>query len=48
MAYEEHPFCTTPPDDTAVWRYTDFVKFADLLEHQRLWLSRADTLDDAE
>ena len=46
MGYEEHPRCVTPPDDTVVWRYIDFVKLIDLLENSRLWFTRVDSLDD--
>jgi hypothetical protein len=46
MPYEEHPKTQTPPDETVVWRYMDFVKFVDLLERSSLWFTRADKLDD--
>lgn len=46
MGYEENPSVLTPPDDTVVWRYMNFIKFIDLLEKSRLWFARADLLDD--
>jgi hypothetical protein len=41
-----HPDLETPADDTVIWRYMDFAKFVQLLEHQALWLARADTFED--
>jgi len=46
MAYQEHPHCETPADDAVVWRYTDLLKFIDLLVNKTMWFSRADLLDD--
>lgn len=46
MRYEPHPTFKTPPDRTPVWRYVDFLKFADLLERRALWFSRLDKLED--
>jgi len=46
VPYEEHPKAQTPPDEAAVWRYMDFVKFVDLLERSSLWFTRADKLGD--
>ncbi|MGA2325479.1 MAG: DUF2971 domain-containing protein [Bryobacteraceae bacterium] len=46
MPYEPHPVFKTPPDRTTVWRYMDFLKFADLLERRTLWFSRLDKLED--
>ena len=46
MAYEPHPHCLTPPDDTVVWRFVDLAKLLDLLENGQLWFSRADLLED--
>jgi hypothetical protein len=46
MAYEPHPDLVTPPDVTLVWRYLDFVKFVELLEHRQLWFGRADMFED--
>lgn len=36
----------TPPQDTVVWRYLDFVKFIDLLTTQELFFCRSDKFDD--
>lgn len=46
MGYEFHPDLVTPPDETVVWRYLDFVKFVDLLQSKSLWFSRADCFED--
>jgi hypothetical protein len=46
MPYEVHPELETPPDDTILWRYLNFVKLVDLLEHRRLWFARVNTFDD--
>jgi hypothetical protein len=32
--------------DAGVWRYTDFLKFLDLLQRRALWFTRVDQLDD--
>jgi len=29
MPFEAHPHLITPPDDTILWRYSDFAKFMD-------------------
>jgi hypothetical protein len=46
MPYEPHPHLVTPPDDTVLWRYMDFARFAQLLENRQLWFARADQFDD--
>ncbi|WP_058185502.1 hypothetical protein [Terracidiphilus gabretensis] len=46
MPYEAHPEFETPPDDTILWRYLDFVKLVDLIEHRRLWFARVNTFED--
>jgi hypothetical protein len=42
-----HP-CFPQPQDTSVrvWRYLDLAKFIWILENQKLWLSRLDSLKD--
>jgi hypothetical protein len=47
VAYEGHPRCDTPADDTVVWRYMSFLRLMSSLESARLWLSRIDLLDDS-
>ena len=46
MPYEVHPELDTPPDDTVIWRYLNFVKLMDLLERRLLWFARVDTFED--
>ena len=46
MPYEEHPELNTPSDETVIWRYMDFAKFVQLLEHRALWFTRADRFED--
>jgi hypothetical protein len=46
VPYENDPNFATPPDDTIVWRYMDFVKFVDVLLGKRLWFRRMDLHDD--
>ena len=46
MSYEAHPTCVTPSDDAVLWRYTELVKFIDLLENRRLWFTRLDRPGD--
>jgi hypothetical protein len=46
MPYEAHPEIETPPDDTILWRYLNFVKLVDLIERRRLWFARVDTFED--
>ena len=36
-----------PPEDSRLWRYTNFAKFVSLLDMSALFLSRADLLGDA-
>lgn len=35
-----------PPDDTVIWRYVDFPKFASFLYNKSLWFTRLDYLTD--
>jgi len=46
MPYEAHPELETPPDDTTLWRYLNFVKLMDMLERRQLWFARVDTFED--
>jgi hypothetical protein len=39
MPYEAHPELETPPDDTTLWRYLNFVKLMDMLERRQLWFA---------
>ena len=46
MSYEAHPHLNTPPDNTVLWRYSDFAKFLHLLETRTLWFARVDQFED--
>ena len=46
MPAKAHDFFETPPSDTSIWRYMDFTKFVDLLEHEALYFRRSDLYDD--
>ena len=46
MPFVVHPDLITPPNDTVLWRYSDFAKFMDLIERRKLWFSRADKFED--
>ena len=46
MPFAVHPDLETPPDDTILWRYSDFAKFMDLIERRKLWFSRSDKFED--
>jgi hypothetical protein len=46
MPFTDHPDLITPPDDTVIWRYSDFAKFMDLIERRKLWFCRADEFED--
>ena len=46
IPYEVHPELETPPDDTVVWRYLNFVKMMDLFECRLLWFARVDRFED--
>jgi hypothetical protein len=46
MPFAVHPDLIPPPDDTILWRYSDFAKFMDLIERRKLWFSRADKFED--
>ncbi len=42
----EHPAFEAPETDVSIWRYMDFTKFVDVLEHAGLFFVRADKFDD--
>ena len=43
----EHPVFKAPSDPkTTLWRYMDFTKYVALLESEKLFFARADTLGD--
>ncbi|GGK17629.1 hypothetical protein GCM10007962_09810 [Yeosuana aromativorans] len=44
--YKEHPEIKTPNRETVIWRYLDLWKFLDLLDSNKLYLSRADKFED--
>ncbi len=44
--YKEHPDFETPEDDKKIWRYMDFIKFADILDRRKLYFPTADRLGD--
>ena len=44
--YEQHPECTTPPQEAILWRYMDFTKFVSLLDRASVFFCRADKLGD--
>src|SRR5260370_926613 len=46
MPFSVHKDLITPPDDTILWRYSDFAKFMDLIERRKLWFSRSDKFED--
>lgn len=46
MPFDPHPDLTTPPDDTVLWRYMDFVRFVQFLENRQLWFARLDQFAD--
>jgi hypothetical protein len=46
VPFSAHPNLITPPNDTVLWRYSDFAKFMDLVERHKLWFSRADQFED--
>lgn len=46
MSYYKHPELNEPNDDQLLWRYIDFSKFLNLLESERLFLTRADKFED--
>ncbi len=46
MPFAVHKDLITPPDDTILWRYSDFAKFMDLIERRKLWFSRSDKFED--
>lgn len=44
--FEEHSQFICPPEDTILWRYLDFTKFASLLAKKAMHFCRADLLGD--
>lgn len=46
MAYQEHPSFNTPTDDTVIYRYMSFTKYAALLDKQALYFSSATDFED--
>ena len=44
--YKEHKLFVTPPDDTKIWRYMDFIKFVDIIDRNKLFFPTADRLGD--
>ncbi|HAZ15533.1 MAG TPA: hypothetical protein DCY54_02700 [Parachlamydiales bacterium] len=44
--FEEHAQFICPSEDTVLWRYLDFTKFASLLEKKSLYFCRTDLLGD--
>ena len=44
--FEEHPQFNCPTEDTILWRYLDFTKFASLLVKKAMYFCRADLLGD--
>lgn len=48
MPYVENESFKTPPMETKIWRYMDFVKFVNLIGSKKLFLCRADLLGDPE
>jgi hypothetical protein len=44
--FEEHVQFINPPEDTVLWRYIDFTKFASLLDKHAMFFCRADLLGD--
>jgi len=43
---DRNDFLIDAPDATKIWRFLDFTKFVDLLEHRSLFFCRADRLGD--
>lgn len=44
--YKEHEAFDTPEDDRKIWRYMDFIKFADIIDRRKLYFPTADRLGD--
>ncbi len=44
--YKEHPNIKTPEDDIIIWRYIDLWKFLDIIDNDKLYMSRADQFED--
>lgn len=44
--YEAHESIDCPSHDQVIWRYMDLWKFLDLIDNQKLYLSRTDLLAD--
>ncbi|MBN1862822.1 MAG: hypothetical protein JW790_04190 [Dehalococcoidales bacterium] len=44
--YKEHPAFKTPEDNKKIWRYMDFIKFADIIDRRKLYFPTVDRLGD--
>ena len=44
--FREHQGFETPEDDKKIWRYMDFIKFADIIDRKKLYFPTADRLGD--
>lgn len=44
--FELHTQFNCPPDDTVIWRYLSFTKFASILDRKSLYFCRTDLLGD--
>jgi hypothetical protein len=44
--FEEHHQFICPPEDTILWRYLDFTKFASLISKKTMYFCRTDLLGD--
>lgn len=45
MYIEDYRFIT-PPDNTKIWRYMDFIKFVDIIDRKKLFFPTIDRLED--
>ncbi len=44
--YEAHPNIKTPSDSKVIWRFLDLWKFLDIIDNQKLYMSRIDQFED--
>jgi hypothetical protein len=44
--YTTHPHINTPDSDLTIWRYMDLWKFLDIIENNKLYLTRLDQFED--
>ncbi|MBN1639089.1 MAG: hypothetical protein JW866_08985 [Ignavibacteriales bacterium] len=44
--YTKHKHISTPVNDTIIWRYMDLWKFLDIIENNKLYLTRLDQFED--